>query len=263
MLCSLINLQDEVRDKVTAFYNSFDFECINAYLRDFYDYSKMNSARLAIQDILGDDEDNIKILTCMLKGAIDAYEFYIAKSIDDKIYIDTMKCFTRFIRECRRITGKYAFDREWWTARQVGCHLFRLGELEYEFKETDDKKVVSIHIPSDTIFSKKNCDKSLELVKIFIKDVFPEYLNCDFVCHSWLLSPELKKMLNKNSNILIFQSRFKIVDMGEPSTEFIEWLFHTRDFNINSFEENTSLQRNMKKFLLDGGAITEPLGIMI
>ena len=90
-----------------------------------------------------------KILACMLKASADVYDIYKEKGIGDGIYFALMKCYTRFIDETFRVTGKLYFDRWWWTTRQAGCHLFRIGELEYEMKHIDDSIVIGIHIPSD------------------------------------------------------------------------------------------------------------------
>ena len=125
----------------------------------------MNEAWLELQTIFGDDEGNIKILTCMLKASADAYAIYKTKGISDKIYFDTMKCYTRFINETYKMTGRLYFDRYWWTARQAGGHLFRIGELEYEMKHIDDKFVISIHIPSDA-------------------EYYPNLANAEYRCHS-------------------------------------------------------------------------------
>lgn len=262
-LCDRIGLQKEISRGVLAFADSFDFGIINEYLCDFRNYDKMGDARIKIQNILGDDEKNIKILTCMLKGAVDAYAFYQSKGISDEIFVATMKCFTRFIDECHKMTGTYAFDREWWTTRQVGCHLFRIGELEYEMKYADGKPVIEIHIPSDADFSKEACDNSINLSYSFFAEYFPVYQDCEYRCHSWLLAPELKNMLSCKSNIINFQNRFKIIEKGEPDTEFIEWLYNTRTVDYMSLPETTSLQRNMKRYLLDGGTIGNALGILI
>ncbi len=192
----------------------------------------MNEAWLELQTILGDDEGNIKILTCMLKASADAYAIYKTKGISDKIYFDTMKCYTRFINETYKMTGRLYFDRYWWTARQAGGHLFRIGEFEYEMKHIDDKIVISIHIPSDA----------------------------EYRCHSWLLDSQLKVMLNENSNIICFQNRFEIFDEGEIGTDFIEWLYNTESTDYSALPENTALQRNMKIHLLSGGVIYNAYG---
>ena len=196
----------------------------------------------------------------MLKASADVYEIYKDKGISDKIYFDTMKCYTRFIDETYKITGKVYFDRYWWTSRQAGCHLFRIGELEYEMKHIDGNISIGIHIPSDVDFSSSAIDNSLANARQFFTKHYPELSNAKYRCHSWLLDRQLKEMLNDNSNILSFQYRFEIFDEGEIGTDFIEWLYNTRTTDYDNLPENTSLQRNMKKHILSGGVIRNAYG---
>lgn len=262
-LCNGISLQPEVTKEVISFSGQFDFDTVSVYLNEFRIYSHMKEAGTGLQNYLGNDEQHIKILSCMLKGAVDAHDFYQSKGISDEIYFDTMKCFTRFIDESYKMTGEYLLDREWWTARQVGCHLFRIGVLEYEIKHTEDKVIINIHIPSDTIFTRESCDSSLEEADLFLKKCFPEYAECEYRCHSWLLCPELGNMLPEKSNIVQFQKRFRILNQGETDTEFIQWIFHTKSNDYKSFPEKTLLQRKMKAHLLAGGVIHIPYGVLV
>lgn len=259
-LCNKIKLQPEIKTRVLEFANNFGFNTVDKQLKDFLIYEKMNEAWLELQTILGDDEGNIKILTCMLKASADAYAIYKTKGISDKIYFDTMKCYTRFINETYKMTGRLYFDRYWWTARQAGGHLFRIGELEYEMKHIDDKIVISIHIPSDADFSPSAVDKSLMKAKEFFAEYYPNLANAEYRCHSWLLDSQLKEMLNENSNIICFQNRFEIFDEGEIGTDFIEWLYNTESTDYSALPENTALQRNMKIHLLSGGVIYNAYG---
>lgn len=127
-LCDKINLQSEIRFRVLDFSADFDFNSIKKQLNDFRNYEKMSGTLTDLQSLLGEDPDNIKILACMLKASADVYEVYKNKGISDNIYFDTMKCYSRFIVETYNMTGKMYFDRYWWTTRQAGCHLFRIGE---------------------------------------------------------------------------------------------------------------------------------------
>ncbi len=102
-LCDKINLQTDIKNRAIHFASGFHFETIDKQLKDFLIYEKMNDARAELQTILGNDEDNIKILTCMLKASVDAYEIYKEKGIYDKIYFDTMKSHRMLIDERRRI----------------------------------------------------------------------------------------------------------------------------------------------------------------
>lgn len=259
-LCNQINLQPKIENRVLAFAGSFDFGTVDKQLKDFLTYEKLKAAQSELQAILGDDEDHVKILTCMLKASAEAYDIYKAKGIGDEIYFATMKCYTRFINETCKMTGRLYFDRYWWTARQAGCHLFRIGELEYEMKRLDDRIVLGIHVPSDADFSPSAVDQSLASAKRFFAEHYPGLADAEFYCHSWLLDHQLKNMLRENSNIISFQKRFEMANEGETGAEFIEWLFNTKSTDFAALPENTSLQRNMKKHLLSGGVIRNAYG---
>lgn len=262
-LCEQINLQPMVREQVNSFVSTYDLHAIQPFFTKFQDIETMNTARIELQDILGEDKQHIKILSCMLYLTIETYTLYQNYGISDNIYIDTMSCFTRFIKECYEKTGNYTFDREWWTARQVGFHLFRLGDLEYEMVYQDGNPMISIHIPSDAVFTTESVDESLCIAKSFFRRFFPQFQDSTYICESWLLEPTLQDMLTSTSNIVRFQSRFRIIEQGEPNNEFIEWLYHTNITDYNSLPEQTSLQRKMKKYLLSGGTVCNPLGILM
>ena len=259
-LCEQIYLQLEIKSRVLAFSKDFDFTTVDKQLKDFRNYDKMSEALTELQELLGEDTDNIKILSCMLKASADVYDLYQSKGISDEIYFATMKCYTRFIDETSQMTGKLYFDRYWWTTRQAGCHLFRIGELEYEMKHIEENIVIGIHIPSDVDFSPSAIDNSLASAKHFFAAYYPELSNAEYRCHSWLLDKQLKAMLNENSNIRSFQNRFEIFDEGEVGTDFIEWLYNTKSTDYAMLPENTSLQRNMKKHILSGGVIRDAYG---
>lgn len=259
-LCDKINLQPEIKSCVNEFANDFDFSTVTNQLRDFQNYEKMSDALAELQTILGEDTDNIKILACMLKASVDVYDIYREKGISDEIYFATMKCYPRFIDETYKMTGKLYFDRYWWTTRQAGCHLFRIGALEYEMEHIGDDIVIDIHIPSNVDFSPFAIDDSLASAKHFFAAYYPELSNAEYRCHSWLLDKQLRKMLKDSSNILSFQNRFEIFGEGEVGTDFIEWLYNTESTDYAMLPENTSLQRNMKKYILSGGVIRNAYG---
>ena len=70
--------------------------------------------------------------------------------LPENVWIDTMSAFSRFVNEHRRSTGRWGFDRGFWTTRQINAKLFRLGELEYELLGGDGAPFeIALHIPSD------------------------------------------------------------------------------------------------------------------
>lgn len=261
-LCDGINLQPEIKSRVLAFAGEYDFRKVDRLLKDFFVYSGMETARREIEGILGEDPDKLKMLACMMRASTMAYEVYREKGIDDEIYFATMKCLPRFLEEARRKTGSLCFDRDWWTVRQAGCHLFRIGALEYERIPQGDQVRIELHIPSDADFSPGAVDDSLERAKEFFGKHFSEDGAAEYRCQSWLLDGRLREMLGEGSHILDFQSRFEITDTGEESTEFIEWVFRrdAADWNYRDFPEETSLQRKLKRLLLAGGKLRNASG---
>lgn len=206
------------------------------------------------------DPKGLKLLTVYIIKSIDCYDKYKKKEIDLKIYIDTFKCYSRFIKESKKATSKYVFDRYYWTYRFSEFKLFRIGELEYEVKRKE--KEISIHIPSDASLKEEDVNKSIQDAKLFFKKYFKTYSNFKFVCSSWLLSSTLKKYLGNDSNIIKFQNIFNIVNVDENNNEGIFWIFNTYEKDVRDYKEETSLQKNIKQLLLNDGFIGTGFGIL-
>jgi len=258
-----LELQPEVVEKLNKVRSEILLSEIEPYLNQMMVIETAGIAGASIVAILGSDKGRFKSLWCHLECARRVYERYMAMDISEDIFIATMKCFSRFISECKEKNGEAYFDRAWWTYRQLSMQIFRIGELEYELCDKNGEKYISVHIPSDAIFTRKNIDISLYQARIFMARYFPEYAMADYVCSSWLLAPELSNILSEESNILDFQKRFEIKRIKEEDKEFIEWLFQKpSDTSYEELPEKTSLQKQVKILLLSGSMIHEGYGVM-
>jgi hypothetical protein len=201
-------------------------------------------------------------LKVMLMAALVTEKQYEVLGIDHCIFVDTLKCFSRFIIEHKTSYGEYGFDRSFWVGRQLSCLLFRLGELEFELSTLEEKPAISIHIPSDCDMTPSKLDESFNFAKNFFASKFSDYANAPFFCYSWLNSPNLKLVLPETSKIIMFQNRFEIVKVDEESDGYVQWVFKNKNLPPQDFPENTSLQKNIKRHILNGGKIGEALGIL-
>lgn len=212
-----------------------------------------------LEKVLGGND--MAMLACQLQAAAAVHDRYRLLGIPDEIYFDTMKCFPRFLEETRRRRGRYVYDRAWWSWRQVSMTLFRVGALEYEL--LPGERAISLHIPSDACFSPEDVDRSLAEAGRFFERFFPGRAADHRICESWLLSPELGKLLEPGSHIRSFQSRFRILREEPENRDFLEWLFGAdTDTPPEALSETTSLQRRVKAHLLEGGRIGAALGIL-
>lgn len=221
-----------------------------------------NDGLSALKTELGDDGDGMKMLLCMLRCALDAWERYQELGISRRVYVDTMACFSRFVREHLESYGCYGFDRGFWTVRQVSCRLFRIGELEYELTARDGAPQIRLHIPSDAHLERALLRESVLQAKTLIARCFPAYENVPIACCSWLLSPTLKALLPARSRILDFQKSFRIVPLGSGDSYRL-WAFRNPKLQVKDFPENTALQRSLKAYLLSGGSFTEAEGTLL
>lgn len=261
-IMNMIELPEIVQDELLAMESALSLQKKNneKHIQNLTVPHLWESSQKYLKESLSPDENGFKMLSYMLSAASYSFEKYKRNNISEQIFIDTMKCFTRFVKEHKKSHGVYGFDRDFWTGRQLSLQLFRLGELEFETTVENQKNVVSIHIPSDAVFTEKNCKNSLEMAAEFFRKYDPAYVNVPYVCHSWLLSPALKELLPESSNIIKFQNLFTITETDKTSMDFMMWIFKTIDSSVENLPENTSLQRNVKEYLKAGGQVGDGKG---
>jgi len=252
-----------VQDKVIKYENEIDFNSIEAEIAKMNDPGTWEKAVNDLNEILAPDETGLKMLTCQLHAACIAYERYKNMGIPDDIFIATMKFFTRFLYYHNKVYGEFKYVWGWWAVRQISMQEFRIGELEYEMITQNDKKLISIHIPSDADMTSCKLRKSYLDARNFFGKYYPEYAKVDMICGSWLLAPALKKLLPDDSKIIQFQKSFRLISQEDDSPGFLDWVYGRRDIPFENLPEETSLQRNLKKYLLSGGKVEWANGILI
>lgn len=261
-VCDCIGLPDQMKRKVLAFASGFDEKTTEPFTDALYDPLTWEKAVKNITEVLGEDPDGSKMLAFMLLRAIEAHKEYGRRGIAETVFTDTMKFCTRFVEEHYKVHGTYAFVWGWWFPRQLSLHEFRIGALEYEMIEKEDKKLIHIHIPADADMGRESLRKSYEDARIFFAQYYPEYGQSDMVCDSWLLSPVLTKLLQESSNIIRFQKAFDLIRVDETNDSAIRWVYGRTDFPIRELPEQTSLQIKIKATLLEGGSIGAAYGIL-
>lgn len=247
-LCEKIRLQPEVTRQVLT---------LAAECPENPDLRTPGRWKEGLDALPREDPRGLKRLTISLNCALETWKQYQKLGLTEEIFVATMGCFPRFVGEHLESFGCYGFDREWWTVRQLSGRLFRIGELEYELVED----AVDLHIPSDANLKPEALRASWEAARGWIAKCFPEYAGKPMKCESWLLSPTLAELLPPDSRILEFQRSFDLTG-AEPGEEFRLWVFKNRDIPNEDLPEHTSLQRNLKRFLLNGGTFLEGQGVL-
>ncbi len=200
-------------------------------------------------------------LLIYIDRAVNAYEEYKRRGIEDKVYFNTMYDLNLWAGNCLRDYGVYGLKETGWLELHVNLKVFRLGRLQFEpitDKETGEQQL-NVHIPQGEPLDIDACHRSYEQAAVFFKK------NPVFVCHSWLLQPALKTLLPPDSNIVKFQSEYEIIELDNDDTQTIERVFGTcyannRPKSIDEYPEDTALQRVAKAYLKSGGTFSGALG---
>ena len=258
-LYKLIGLPDPVIKELNIISTESIPNAAEKYIPLLTEPKYYEQAERELSKLLSPDTNGFKMLYVMLKSALISYDKYTGLNIPEEIYAASMKSFTRFISESFSFFGHYAFDRSWWSGRFLSLTIFRIGELEYEI--LSDSEEISIHIPSDADLS--NVDESINESREFFSTFFPQCESYTYVCLSWLLSPALDLLLNEQSKILKFKSKFKITDFYPNDEGYKQWIFKNSALSPENFPEETTLQKKAKSYVLSGGKIGEAKGILI
>lgn len=273
-LAEELNLQEPVKKILKECCAKLPWKLLKEHIVQLTDPHHAENARIQLtEDIqIYNGENNMAELAVMLAAATHTRERYHAMHISDRIYLDTMGCFRRFLNETKRNTGEWKFDRGFWTWRQTACCLFRLGELEFEYTKcywngiseaSQEDMLISVHIPSDAKLTKANLSQSYnDMDEFYRKHGSAICYNGNpktVVCHTWLLSPSLLDFLREDSHIRNFARNYEILETDTDNSGCLEWLFEGKK-DFNTLPENTSLQKEVKKYLLQGGMIGHGLG---
>ncbi len=274
-LCQEIQMPEQVSRQVAEAAAQYPFDKVEGWYNGLFSAETGAASSDAIrQALLPDDPDGILLLTVMLAAALETGERCQEKGISHNIWVDTMKCFSRFVGEHLESFGRYGFDRSFWTWRQLSGLLYRIGSLEYEMRTLSSSlevqgeqwpegtPILSLHIPSDALLSREALDASYQKAKNFFARFYPDFHYRGGWCHSWIISPLLDPLLGETSRIRTFQKDFLILEVEPESNAYKSWIFKDESLPLAQLPEDTSLQRRAKAHLLEGGKIGAAMGVL-
>lgn len=273
-----IDLHPSVRERIAeALTPSFLDEHAAACIRLTESGSASDAWKALETALAGTDPNGMRLLALYLSAACVTREKYREAGVSDHVFIDTMGCFSRFLRDEIARNGAYGFSRGFWAWRQLSLRLFRLGTLEFEYylaKENEPlppgiapgMPMLSVHIPSDARLKDGDLRDSYRQAGEFFAGIgarfCPQGAPQAMFCHTWLLSRALRGLLPAQSGILRFGSDYEIYADDLADESFYTWLFACKK-PPEPLPVETSLQRAVCAHLEKGGIIGAAYGAFI
>lgn len=203
------------------------------------------------------------ILPIFVLGHLSEYALKIntEKGISKEITVNTLKDINIWIQNYKSRYNQLGLDEFNWLRNHYTGVLFKIGRLQFKIAKSlsgvpSGEYAIETHIPQGEALNIDDCLLSFELAKSFFDKYFPEKKPQYFMCDSWLLNPNLEKVLGSESNIVKFMRLWTPFPFkSDDSKQAIKRVFGF-DFDKSNFinaPENTSLQKNLKKYLMNGG----------
>lgn len=164
------------------------------------------------------------------------------------------------IRGNKKLTG-YPGIRIYltWLALYARREIYHINNFSFQLeKKYEGKDVISVHIPSGIDLSTENVLRDFACAETFFKTYFPERRFEGFICHSWMMNPELEKIMGRKTKVSQFGDLFKRYEIETAGAGVYRFVFHqATPVDPKTLSENTSMQKAIKRYLLEGNIFKE------
>lgn len=136
-----------------------------------------------------------------------------------------------------------------WGIYFINCKLIEVGRLQYEY---EDENTVNIHIPQGDKLDLSLVSDSINISKYYINRYF-NITNYIYYCTSWLLSPEIHDLLDKDFNIYKFYYLFDVEAGSSCIKDILNFVYKKiGKVDYKQLSEDTRLQHIIKENLIKG-----------
>ena len=224
------------------------------------------------------DRTGLAVETVTLFMLLDLFRGYLRlryaeAGLSEALFYDNAEDLTYKLRECwnfSRIWGNSALH---WYRKFFAMTCIKLGRLQYDVSTWEEPvdvppiqkgdTVFKIHIPSSGPLTPACVEESFRIAKKHFREqgiLKTEYF--PVMCASWLVYPPHHDVFPEGSNLRKFQEMFTVTSQMERNRDFVRVFKQEYTDDFDSLPEDTTLQRNFKKFLKAGGKMGLGRGIL-
>lgn len=186
------------------------------------------------------------------------------RGIEYGIIQKSIQPLSLYMEQNAALKGQRGFSAYYyWLPLFARGRLLRFSGFEFERSSYNDRPAIGVHIPPDTDISEKKSVAAFRDALEFYGKHYPEDNMSGLVCKSWLLNPEIEVLLGKKTTISRFGDLFERSFISNNDGGVYRFIFGrgTPD-HPEKFCENTSLQKAVKKYILDGHNLSSYCGFI-
>ena len=138
-----------------------------------------------------------------------------------------------------------------------------LSKEEYEIALDKNDWLIAFHIPAGEGYTPERMRNSMKLAVEFYKNYYPELPMKGFWSESWLYDKRLSLLIGKGKNITNVQEELFCYSGGWDGEMLYIHLFPNMEARLEECVCTTTLQKNAKKMLLEGGRFCSTVMIFL
>lgn len=200
-------------------------------------------------------------------------QLYIQRNLPLDTYRSSMLAVKWKMQKTHKMYGVWGSGWAAWFRPFFQLRRFGIGRLEFELSASlaDYKSgaydvhkgdaVINVHIPAAGPLEHGAVLQSYQMAAQFFREAFPSGV-IPFQCTTWLLYPPVLEMVPLG-NLWTFSRDYEIVAVEDASEEDDRWrVFHVPEsVPVEVYPEETTLQRRLKTWLLEGNSMGSGLGM--
>ena len=197
------------------------------------------------------------------------YEEYKSLGVPEDIIAETFRDVSLRAEIFERKTAKPGISKDdaLWFRHIMNCKIFKISVLQFqpfemiyldedflgepymEFSEEQKEKlppgahVINCHVQQGAILSTEAVNASFLDAQALFSKLYPETEFKAFLCYSWLLYPDMQKLLPEDSKIKAFSKNFEIISKVSDNEQAFENLFGKVYKRPPKLKKPTSLQK--------------------
>lgn len=207
--------------------------------------------------------DFISRLAVVLYSLPSVYQNYKEKGIDDNIFFDTFSDIKIWCANAFDQYGEKGLENIHWITKHLSMKIFRIGRLQFEFSRflilphaglkniircpyRLGEKCITLHIPQGEKLDNDKYINSFQRANEFFKKYYPSYKYRCYTVITWLLNPDFRTVLGKDSNIVKFANMFTLLGYV-PDSDMNE----RRVFGYKKDRKNYRPKNALQRYTLD------------
>ncbi|MFC1504433.1 acyltransferase domain-containing protein [Spirochaetota bacterium] len=120
---------------------------------------------------------------------------------------------------------------------------------------TSGSSVIEVHIPEGGKMDLESCIHSMKDAIDFYKKYYPNEDFKGFVCKSWIMNPEYRKIYRPNANFVLFQEELYLYPLPSNGKAGLLFIFDSEDIDTATAPRDTSIRRAMAEHRKKGGML--------